>query len=320
MCEPAYVLHCSKHALLLDIFALQFFINEDHVRSKSRRDCAVLPMLQALNEYVTVEVLQTTEAMAASSSSATSSGTRKPESAHSLDDVTLEVVKRFDVVVCCGNIGRSAMQRLNELCRRSIRPLAQTESDPQARMQYTAFIACSTRGSFGRVFCDFGPKHLVFDATGKPPSELVIRGIQTGEETVLVVDTKASGLVHKGQKISFREVPGIGMLKTGTWEIVRTDECLVVIAADTTSAGEFAGGACTAKVEVPQHWEEYHSYGNVADELSAVNCIRFDLASTVDTSVEHAAHIALDECVECNCSAGRSEIVNCKPTWQGCHA
>jgi len=138
----------------------QYYITEEDVTAKARRDIAVAPRLAELNDYVRVGIPKG------------GSGT-----CGSIDDIDAAIISQYDVVICVGNVGRATATRLNEICRGTPRPSLATELNENVRSQTTAFIECSVRGVAGRIFSDFGKGHVVSDGDGLQPHTLVVDGV-----------------------------------------------------------------------------------------------------------------------------------------------
>lgn len=214
---------------------------------------AVAPRLAELNDYVLVGI----PAAADGSNKRVDPAAKEAPagSCASLDDVTAAVISQFDVVICVGNVGRKAAERIDALCRANPRPSLAHEANENVRNQTTVFIESSVRGLAGRIFCDFGKGHLISDADGQQPHTVVVDGVSRDEQAVVFVDASKSGRVEQGEYIKFRDVTGMKELEgIKACKVVKVDpgSSTLTIDVDTREFGDFQqGNASAVVVKVP---------------------------------------------------------------------
>jgi ubiquitin-activating enzyme E1 len=114
-----------------------------------------------------------------------------------------------------------------------------------------AFIATSTHGLFGSLFCDFGPSFIVIDQNGENPLTGMISSI-TPDGLVTMMEEGRHGLAD-GDVITFDEVVGM--------DVNKKEFKVEVKSADTFSIGSVEGlgqymqGGIFTQVKVPKEYK-----------------------------------------------------------------
>jgi ubiquitin-activating enzyme E1 len=114
-----------------------------------------------------------------------------------------------------------------------------------------AFIATSTYGLFGSLFCDFGPSFTVIDKNGENPITGMISSISP-EGLVTMMEEGRHGL-EDGDVITFEEVVGLDVNKKEYKVEVKTADTFSI--GNVAPLGSYVRGGVFSQVKVP---EKYH--------------------------------------------------------------
>ncbi|KAG5220391.1 ubiquitin activating enzyme [Salix suchowensis] len=110
-------------------------------------------------------------------------------------EITIDLIQGFQAVVLCG-----------------VPYSKQLEINDWTHQNGVHFIAAETRGLFGSVFNDFGPKFTCVDPTGESPlSGMIVSVDQDKEGLVTCLDETRHGL-EDGDFVTFTEVQGMSEL------------------------------------------------------------------------------------------------------------
>ncbi|CAI5500551.1 unnamed protein product [Closterium sp. Naga37s-1] len=116
------------------------------------------------------------------------------------------------------------------------------------------FIRCETRGVFGAIFCDFGPKFTVTDVDGEEPFSGIVASVAKDSPDALVtcVDDERLGF-QDGDLVVFSEVRGMTELNDGKPRRVRNVRAHSFLLDDDTSAyGAYESGGIVTQVKEPK--------------------------------------------------------------------
>ncbi|CAI5479155.1 unnamed protein product, partial [Closterium sp. Yama58-4] len=116
------------------------------------------------------------------------------------------------------------------------------------------FIRCETRGVFGAIFCDFGPKFTVTDIDGEEPFSGIVASVAKDSPDALVtcVDDERLGF-QDGDLVVFSEVRGMTELNDGKPRRVRNVRAHSFVLDDDTSAyGAYESGGIVTQVKQPK--------------------------------------------------------------------
>ncbi|CAI5495380.1 unnamed protein product [Closterium sp. Naga37s-1] len=116
------------------------------------------------------------------------------------------------------------------------------------------FIRCETRGVFGAIFCDFGPKFTVTDVDGEEPFSGIVASVANDSPDALVtcVDDERLGF-QDGDLVVFSEVRGMTELNDGKPRRVRNVRAHSFLLDDDTSAyGAYESGGIVTQVKEPK--------------------------------------------------------------------
>ncbi|KAJ6599342.1 ubiquitin activating enzyme [Mycena vulgaris] len=218
---------------------------------KSRANASV-PRLAELNAYVPVRNL---------------GGTAGQE-------ITVELIKGFQAVVLC-NTSYSKQLEIN----------AWTHENG------VFFIAAETRGLFGSVFNDFGPKFICVDPTGEQPlTGMIVSVAQDVDGLVTCLDETRHGL-EDGDFVTFTEVQGMSELNGCEPRKVSVKGPYTFTIGDTTNFKMYKAGGIFTQVKMPKTIE----FKPLQESLKAPEYFITDFAKFDRPATLHAGFRALSE-------------------------
>ncbi|KAJ7507482.1 ubiquitin activating enzyme [Mycena galericulata] len=218
---------------------------------KSRAD-ATVPRLAELNAYVPVRNL------------GGSTG----------QEITVELIKGFQAVVLC-NTSYSKQLEIN----------AWTHENG------VFFIAAETRGLFGSVFNDFGPKFTCVDPTGEQPlTGMIVSVEQETDGLVTCLDETRHGL-EDGDFVTFTEVQGMTELNGCEPRKVSVKGPYTFTIGDTTNLQMYKTGGIFTQVKMPKIIE----FKSLQESLKAPEYFITDFAKFDRPATLHAGFQALSE-------------------------
>jgi ubiquitin-activating enzyme E1 len=181
LCGPGHVtLHDPENLTHADLSAT-FYASPADVGSNRAKVLA--PRVRQLNPYVLVDVIE--------------------------GALTDEVLSRFSCVVMCNASNEQELLRVARFCHSSRR---RSGGGGVPGNESIIFIACDVRGVFSRIFCDFGPDHVVRDATGDELPPTIVSSVAKGPTTIVTVhENRAHGL-SEGDFVQFSELVGMTQL------------------------------------------------------------------------------------------------------------
>ncbi|KAJ8086217.1 E1 ubiquitin-activating protein [Marasmius tenuissimus] len=179
---------------------------------KSRAE-ATAPRLAELNAYVPVKNL---------------GGTAGQE-------ITVDLIKGFQVVVLC-NAPFNKQLELNDWTHEN----------------GVHFIATETRGLFGSIFNDFGPRFTCVDPTGEQPlSGMIVSVSKDNEGLVTCLDETRHGL-EDGDFVTFSEVQGMTELNGCEPRKITVKGPYTFSIGDTSGLSDFKTGGLFTQVKMPK--------------------------------------------------------------------
>ncbi|KAF8631275.1 hypothetical protein AX15_002601 [Amanita polypyramis BW_CC] len=177
------------------------------------RAAATLPRLAELNAYVPVRDL----------------------GGQSGQDISVDLIKGFQVIVLCDALLRK-----------------QVEINDWTHQNGVAFISAETRGLFGSVFNDFGPKFTCVDPTGEQPLTGMIVSVEKGQEALVTcLDETRHGL-EDGDFVTFTEVQGMIELNKCEPRKITVKGPYTFTIGDTSNFGDYKTGGIFTQVKMPK--------------------------------------------------------------------
>ncbi|KAJ7283525.1 ubiquitin activating enzyme [Mycena rebaudengoi] len=218
---------------------------------KSRAD-ATVPRLAELNAYVPVRNL---------------GGVAGQE-------ITVELIQGFQAIVLCNTSYKK-----------------QLEINAWTHENGVFFIAAETRGLFGSVFNDFGPKFLCVDPNGEQPlTGMIVSVGQDNEGLVTCLDETRHGL-EDGDFVTFTEVQGMTELNGCEPRKVSVKGPYTFTIGDTSNLGMYKAGGIFNQVKMPKTIE----FKSLAESLKAPEFFITDFAKFDRPATLHAGFHALSE-------------------------
>ena len=159
-----------------------------------------------------------------------------------VSEINPDVIVRHEVVVCT-DVSLKRMIEINELCRKQ---------RPQIR-----FIAADMRGVFGRIFCDFGHSHKVYDTNGEPPIEGFVKKVTRANPGIVTVEDlnyipNQWKNLQTGDFVVFDEIKGMKQLNGDKLRKIKHVAPYAFSIEDTTSYDEYVCGGRFREVKQPK--------------------------------------------------------------------
>ncbi|EIN10793.1 ubiquitin activating enzyme [Punctularia strigosozonata HHB-11173 SS5] len=216
------------------------------------RAAATVGRLAELNAYVPVRVLD----------------------APSGQELTVDLIKGFQVVVLCGV------------------PLSkQLEINDWTHANGVHFISAETRGLFGSIFTDFGPKFTCVDPTGEQPlTGMVVEIAKDREGLVTTLDETRHGL-EDGDFVTFSEVKGMEELNGCEPRKVSVKGPYTFTIGDTSNLGDYKSGGIFTQVKMPKIIE----FKSLRESIKSPEFFVTDFAKFERPKTLHAGFQALAE-------------------------
>ncbi|KAI0732993.1 ubiquitin activating enzyme [Fomitopsis betulina] len=189
-------------------------------------------------------------------------------------EITVDLVKGFQVVVLCG----ASLQK-------------QLEINDWTHENGVHFIAAETRGLFGSVFNDFGPKFTCVDPTGEQPLTGMIVSVEHDKEgLVTCLDETRHGL-EDGDFVTFTEVQGMSELNGCEPRKITVKGPYTFAIGDTSNLGEYKRGGIFTQVKMPKIFQFKSLRASLKEpELFITDFAKFDRPTSL-----HAGFQALSE-------------------------
>ncbi|OCH92904.1 ubiquitin activating enzyme [Obba rivulosa] len=189
-------------------------------------------------------------------------------------EITADLIKGFQVVVLCGV------------------PLSkQLEINDWTHENGVHFISADTRGLFGSVFNDFGPKFTVVDPTGEQPLSGMIVSVEKDKEgLVTCLDETRHGL-EDGDFVTFTEVQGMEELNGCEPRKISVKGPYTFTIGDTSNFGEYKQGGIFTQVKMPKILD----FKSLRESLKSPEFFITDFAKFDRPPTLHAGYQALWE-------------------------
>ncbi|KIM83749.1 hypothetical protein PILCRDRAFT_412109 [Piloderma croceum F 1598] len=218
---------------------------------KSRAE-ATLPRLAELNAYVPVRLLPGQPGQS----------------------ISVDLVKGYQVVVLCG-VPYSKQLEINDWTHENGIP----------------FIAAETRGLFGSVFNDFGPRFTCVDPTGEQPLSGMIVSVDKDQEgLVTCLDETRHGL-EDGDFVTFTEVQGMEELNGCKPRKVTVKGPYTFTIGDTSGLSDYIRGGIFNQVKMPKIIE----FKSLRESLNLPELFISDFAKFDRPATLHAGFQALSQ-------------------------
>ncbi|KAF7301498.1 UBA-e1-C domain-containing protein [Mycena indigotica] len=189
-------------------------------------------------------------------------------------EITVDLIKGFQAVVLC----HASWSK-------------QVEINTWTHENGVFFIAAETRGLFGSVFNDFGPKFLCVDPTGEQALSGVIVSVeQSADGLVTCLDEARHGL-EDGDFVTFNEVQGMEELNGCEPRKISVKGPYTFTIGDTTNLQSYKRGGIFTQVKMPKTLE----FKSLKESLSSPEFFITDFAKFDCPAALHAGFQALSE-------------------------
>ncbi|OJA15293.1 hypothetical protein AZE42_00927 [Rhizopogon vesiculosus] len=216
------------------------------------RAAATLPRLAELNAYVPVRDL----------------------GGHAGQEISIDLIRPFQAVVLCG----ASYEK-------------QLEINDWTHQNGVHFISAETRGLFGSIFNDFGPKFTCVDPTGEQALTGMIVSVDKSDEgLVTCLDESRHGL-EDGDFVTFTEVQGMTELNNCNPRKVTVKGPYTFTIGNTSDLGQYIRGGIFTQVKMPKILE----FKSLRESLAAPEFFVTDFAKFDRPSTLHAGFQALSQ-------------------------
>lgn len=213
---------------------------------------ATLPRLAELNAYVPVRNLG-----------------GKPG-----QEISVNQLKGFQAVVLCG----ASLAK-------------QLEVNDWTHENGVYFIATETRGLFGSVFNDFGPRFTCVDPTGEQPLSGMIAEIDKDKDGVVTCLEETRHGLEDGDFVTFSEIKGMEELNGCKPLKITVKGPYTFSIGDTSQFGDYVSGGIFTQVKMPK----IISFKSLRETLQSPEFFMTDFAKFDRPATLHAGFQALSE-------------------------
>lgn len=182
--------------------------------------------------------------------------------------LTEDFLKKFRVVVLTDST-LEEQQRVSAICHAN----------------NNAFIAASTKGLFGQIFCDFGENFEVVDTNGENPSSAMVAGITKEEKSVVTCLDESRHGFEDGDYVTFSEVQGMTELNGCKPIKIKVLGPFTFSIGDTSQHSDYIRGGIVTQVKVPQKM----SFKSMEESMKSPEFIVTDFAKFERPGVLHIA-------------------------------
>eukprot|EP00168_Porphyra_purpurea_P020171 TRINITY_DN838_c0_g1_i1.p1 TRINITY_DN838_c0_g1~~TRINITY_DN838_c0_g1_i1.p1 ORF type:complete len:660 (-),score=300.28 TRINITY_DN838_c0_g1_i1:553-2532(-) len=239
--------------------AAQFYLTPDHVAAGTARAAASLPLLESLNPYVSVSLLEADDGA-------------------SVAKTVSSAASQYTAVV---------------LVNQSL--AAQTAVDAACRPADVKFMSVGACGAFGRIFNDFGPAFVVSDVNGEQPRSVMISAVTVdGDDVVVTCLDEQRHDFEAGDHVSFTEVQGMTGLNDGKPREIKVlgpfTFSLVGCREEVAAMGEYVRGGYATQVKMPLTF----AFKPLPEAAAEPEYVIADFAKMMQMGSTHAAFQAID--------------------------
>ncbi|KAG2058920.1 ubiquitin-activating enzyme E1 [Suillus hirtellus] len=216
------------------------------------RAASTLPRLAELNAYVPVRNL----------------------GGNAGQEISVDLIRPFQAVILCG----ASYEK-------------QVEINDWTHQNGVHFISAETRGLFGSVFNDFGPKFTCVDPTGEQALTGMIVSVEKDKEgLVTCLDESRHGL-EDGDFVTFTEVQGMTELNGCNPRKVTVKGPYTFTIGDTSDLGDYVRGGIFTQVKMPKILQ----FKSLRESLAAPEFFITDFAKFDRPTTLHAGFQALSQ-------------------------
>lgn len=191
-----------------------FFLSEEDVINKKRRDVACLDKLKELNPRCEVDILSVNLC-------------ESPELCAGYNVVAVTEIKNLDWL---------------------------KKANLSVRNNNGVFIYAAAVGLSGFVFSDFGKEFYVRDNNGEECKQYLVKNISKDEKGIVMIDDANGGKLayEDGDYVTFKEVKGMTSLNNGNPYQIKYISPFAFAIGNTSQLGNYISGGIVQQVKVPK--------------------------------------------------------------------
>ena len=196
-----------------------YFLKEEDVKNKKRRDEASITNLSELNPLVNVNLMKGNDLI------------------QDIQKKSKDEESKYNLVIITEFLKKEILEKIDDLCR----------------AENIGFILSLEFGIYGFVFVDFGKNFIIYDETGDEVKEYLISFITKEENGKVIINTSLSGDIKltSNDLISFKEIEGMTELNNCKPMKIKIDGDIIEI-GDTSKFSDYISGGVLFNVKEPK--------------------------------------------------------------------
>ena len=198
-----------------------FYLKENIIPKKIKRDKAVINKLKELNPYVICSCLE------------------NPEFKNKEEELSflLGLIENFSFIVITEFLTKKIIDQISEKCRES----------------KIGFIYGCQLGIASFIFEDFGEKHLILNPFGKEITYYPINNIQKGKKTLITIEKSEEGfpVLNDDSTIKLTRINGMTELNSNSYKVNQISSYEFELEVDSTNFNDYINGGFLEEVIIP---------------------------------------------------------------------
>ena len=198
-----------------------FYLKENIIPKKIKRDKAVINKLKELNPYVICSCLE------------------NPEFKNKEEELSflLGLIENFSFIVITEFLTKKIIDQISEKCRES----------------KIGFIYGCQLGIASFIFEDFGEKHLILNPFGKEITYYPINNIQKGKKTLITIEKSEEGfpVLNDDSTIKLTRINGMTELNSNSYKVNQISSYEFELEVDSTNFNDYINGGYLEEVIIP---------------------------------------------------------------------
>ena len=218
---PKEVIIYDPNIVKINDLNSNFYIKENMVKEKTRRDMAVINKLKELNPYVKCDCLENNEFK------------NKEEEMYFI----LEIIKNFSFIIITEFIAKNIIDKISDKCREN----------------KIGFLYGCQLGIASFIFEDFGEKHIILNPFGKEIIHYPINEIKKGKKTLIKIEKSEQGfpVLNDDSIIKLSKINGMTELNSNSYKVNQISPCEYEIDIDSTYFNDYLNGGFMEEVIIP---------------------------------------------------------------------
>ena len=196
-----------------------FYLTEEDVNNKKRRDEACLYKLSKLNPYVIVNIMEGENLI------------------NHIKETLSENDKKYDVIVISEFLPKKTIIEIDQICRQN---------------KIGLIFACEV-GIYGFCFVDFGDDHIIYDKNGIEPKTYLIDSITKEEKGKVIISDKSGNLqLTSKDQVIFKGIEGMTELNDNQPCKIKILNNKTIEIGDTSNFSDYISGGTMTNVKIPE--------------------------------------------------------------------